>query len=258
MEQLAALCRTRRHMYQSMIRNSYYLPSFKSSLCSLDYMEKVRSGTVHCPRHAEIRLLPCAAPPTKEFLLAELNRVAQKKGLDLGISEKKQPNRDWMLAVLSTMEPTHKIFRKDYVPPLKVQSVQLSKIVDNSDGFFDQLPKLTKKRDLKARSHLKELRVFRKQAQINRLKEHSAKIQTRVAMHTEELGKLQVEQKMIRVGQDDFNKLMDRLSELEDVAGKSSARGKAKKSSGATIVSQSAIPRGDRECWISATCVLPF
>jgi predicted nuclease with TOPRIM domain len=101
--------------------------------------------------------------------------------------------------------------------------------VDNSDDFFDQLPKLTRKRDLKARPRLKEFCISKKQAQINRLKEHSAKIQTNIAMHMEELSKLQVEQKMVRVAQGDFDKLRDRLGELEEAAGKSSARGKSKK-----------------------------
>ena len=81
--------RTRRHMYQSMLRNQFYLPSFKSSLCSLKYMESVRNGTVYCPKYHEIRVLACAAPPTKDVLLGELNSAAQKKGLDLGIDDKK-------------------------------------------------------------------------------------------------------------------------------------------------------------------------
>ena len=110
----------------------------KSTLCNLEYMTKVRNGTVYCPRHSEVRLLPCPAPPSKECLIKEILAIAQRKGLDLGISEMRAPNVQWMLTVLSTWDQGHKFFKKDYVP---AQSERrhgtVQKVVDNADGFFD-------------------------------------------------------------------------------------------------------------------------
>ena len=75
--------------------------------------------------------------------------------------------------------------------------------------------------------------MHKKQSQINRLKENKANIQMHIELHSEELGKLQVEQKMVKVAQTDLDQLMNRLQELEEAQnGKSSAKGKKGKKGG--------------------------
>ena len=41
----------RRHFYETMQRNNYLLPSIKSSMASLSYMQAVREELVWCPRY---------------------------------------------------------------------------------------------------------------------------------------------------------------------------------------------------------------
>ena len=56
----------------------------------------------------------------------------------MGIESSGQVSLDWLLNILSTLDPGHEYFSKGYVPvknlPKKVE------IVDNSDGFYDCLP----------------------------------------------------------------------------------------------------------------------
>jgi hypothetical protein len=51
------------------VRNGYFLPKFKSSIITEDYIQNVISGNLTCPRYSEVRLLPCPIPPDKETLI---------------------------------------------------------------------------------------------------------------------------------------------------------------------------------------------
>jgi hypothetical protein len=62
---------------------------------------------------------PCPDPPTKEYLLSEVQKLATELGIETGINEKRVPDKDWLLVVLSTLKYDHEIFRKEYLPPLK-------------------------------------------------------------------------------------------------------------------------------------------
>ena len=58
---------------------------------------------------------------------------------------RKPPNTEWLLAMLSTMEPGHAIFAKDYVKPRSHQNSEAAgeydtDMVENVDGWFDGLP----------------------------------------------------------------------------------------------------------------------
>ena len=57
---------------------------------------------------------------------------------------RKPPNTEWLLAMLSTMEPGHAIFAKDYVKPRTTQNSEMgaddADMVENVDGWFDGLP----------------------------------------------------------------------------------------------------------------------
>ena len=72
----------------------------------------------------------------------------------MGIDDKRTPNRKWLLDIMSTLDPGNKIFKKDYATP--IEHKRTLKVVENSDGFFYSLPRLTSKKDLKARSKLKD------------------------------------------------------------------------------------------------------
>ena len=65
----------------------------------------------------------------------------------MGIECSGQVSLNWLLNILSTLDPGHEFFSKGFVPvktlPKKVECV------DNADGFFDGLPDTKRKRIIK-------------------------------------------------------------------------------------------------------------
>lgn len=63
--------------------------------------------------------------------------------------EKDPPNSEWMINALSVFDPKHKLFYSKYVPPMKESSEKMGLrtglAVDNKDGFFMNMPKLSEK-----------------------------------------------------------------------------------------------------------------
>jgi hypothetical protein len=59
-------------LYHCMQRNGYYLPAFKSQICSVDYMLKVKKGLIWVPRYKDLRLAPCPLPPSKKDFVTEV------------------------------------------------------------------------------------------------------------------------------------------------------------------------------------------
>lgn len=117
-------------------------------------MIQVRSGELYVPKYIDIRLRPCPEPPTKTTLLAMVIFTLQQKGLrPMGgeIKKGRVPNQEWLLAVLSTLDSGNAIFKKSYTPPpiVSKRGYQKVEIID-TDTFYEGLPALHKKRDLKA------------------------------------------------------------------------------------------------------------
>ena len=100
--------------YDAMLRNRFYLPPL-SSFVTTRLMEAVRNGDAWMPRHQEIRLLPAPTPPPKYIVCEELQKAIDHFGLRLEVNGNIKPDRDWALHVLSTLQPEHPFFAKDYV-----------------------------------------------------------------------------------------------------------------------------------------------
>ena len=66
------------------------------------------------------------------------------------ITATKSPDKDWMLAVLSTLNQNHKFFAKGYEPPKVVRQRQEKPKLSNEDNFFTGVPmrNSSKKRSL--------------------------------------------------------------------------------------------------------------
>jgi len=64
--------------------------------------------------------------------------------LPLGFTADTLPNQDYLLKLLSTLNPEHEIFGKGYVKPVVSHQPEF---IDDSKGFFQNLPppKRTKK-----------------------------------------------------------------------------------------------------------------
>ena len=86
------------------------------------------------------------------------------------------PDAAWCISLIYTLRPSHPIFAKDYVAPSKKKAkAQEASCLDNSSGFFDNLP-LSKSRK-KGRGALGTRRltkVEREQQRITQLQERLA------------------------------------------------------------------------------------
>jgi len=70
-----------------------------------------------CPKFKQIRLSPCTRPPLKKFVLEEIQKLLKSKNFVLSFSEKKrEPDLEWCINVLSTLNLNHRFFKKDYYP----------------------------------------------------------------------------------------------------------------------------------------------
>ena len=56
----------------------------------------------------------------------------------MGIDHPSQVPQEWMLQVLSTLDPEHEFFSKAFVPQKSIPKRTVT--IDNSDGFYDDLP----------------------------------------------------------------------------------------------------------------------
>ena len=59
------LVQNRRDLYEAMIRNGYYLPKFKTTMITEEYMRNVMSGKTFCPRYRKKRISPSHVRPRR-------------------------------------------------------------------------------------------------------------------------------------------------------------------------------------------------
>ena len=62
------------------------------------------------------------------------------------MDSKRLPDKTYLLTVLSTLNPKHFIFHKDYMPPPREKKETRKKFsLANSDGFFDNMSQVQNK-----------------------------------------------------------------------------------------------------------------
>ena len=81
-------------------------------------------------------------PPLKSNLYQMVLDAAKLKNLNLGFDEDHLPDIKWLVIALATLNPNHNLFSKSYKPQVRHQTNNAHLMVDNSDGFFDNLPQL--------------------------------------------------------------------------------------------------------------------
>ena len=111
--------KTKAELHEAMVRNGYYMPSYKSSIITISWMKGIRSGTVWCPKYDELRLRSCYSPPSKDLIVSEINKILNKNEMDLGLTRDNAPKVSWLLAILGTLHSRHTFFAKSYMPPQK-------------------------------------------------------------------------------------------------------------------------------------------
>ena len=139
--------------HTALKRNGYLLPGLREPITTLRFLKHVRSKRYWCPNASEhVALKPCADTPARKELAAICYDVMVRfrslgEPYDSGLRRtakwirKRPPHTDWLIVVLSTIDPDNAIFSRDYVHKKQVQSVaERAHQVDNSDDFFTGLP----------------------------------------------------------------------------------------------------------------------
>ena len=105
----------KKELYNALRLSRFYLPKIDSTVCTKEWLEKVALKQTWCPGFHEIKLLPCVEEPLKKVVMLELQIAIDKFALDFPLSSRSQPDVKWALDILSSCEPDHRWFQKDYV-----------------------------------------------------------------------------------------------------------------------------------------------
>ncbi len=116
----------------------------------------VKSKSIFSIQTSEVRFKNCIGTPNKEILFNaiqdKLNELQiQNLSTDLGYDVDCLPDAEYLKNLLSTIHPDHEIFSMKYVKVRPVKDDNIHLHVDNSDGFFTDLPMPKLRRGKKAK-----------------------------------------------------------------------------------------------------------
>ena len=144
-------------LHESLRRNQLFCPKLKEGLMTVQFMKGCIGYRYYwLPKTEDIRIRNCVDPPPRGDLARMVfERMSGQEpsgdacfdGAFRRTSEelaRKPPNTEWLLAMLSTMDPENAIFAKDYVRPRQNRASDYdgdnADMVENVDGWFDGLP----------------------------------------------------------------------------------------------------------------------
>jgi len=67
-------------------------------------------------------------------------KLTKAKKYNPGTTEGRLPDKKWLIDIISTLDPSDEIFKKDYIPPPKKSLIEEQKTIIVPSGFFDGLP----------------------------------------------------------------------------------------------------------------------
>ena len=126
-EQVSAVIRDRETYYDGMLRNGWILPAKKQSLCTLDFMQRVRSGEIFCPHVKLVKTPPvCVTPPPKDVLIEKIMNATEEresKGEPIDRLQEllarlignKSADTAFLVQVLHLVNEEDEIFQRNYV-----------------------------------------------------------------------------------------------------------------------------------------------
>lgn len=135
-----------------MIRNGWYLPKRKTSICTEQYLKDVLMDKIWCIKFKEVKLLPCPRPPPKQVMVEKFHALATANKWVTAVTEDHMPDKRWLMDVLSSFCPDDEIFGKGFCPAPKKSKLSEIKAVSLPESFLANLPiskKKTKRRGLK-------------------------------------------------------------------------------------------------------------
>ena len=105
-------------LYDMAVRNGYFMPKQTCSAVNELMLFNVLQGKYWCPKTEDIRMKSIVKAPLKEVILSKLMQVCIDRNLNIAwIDDAHSPNKEWLVHVIATLDPTNEIFKKDYVPP---------------------------------------------------------------------------------------------------------------------------------------------
>ena len=129
-------------LYNLAVRNGFYLPKQSSSAVNEMMLYQVLQGHFWCQKFVDIKLKPCVWAPVKDVLLEKVKKLAIEKGLNVAwIDSAHVPDKDWLIAVISSLNPDDEIFKKDYVAPPIRKRLQDVETITLPKELFEVLPK---------------------------------------------------------------------------------------------------------------------
>ena len=114
----------------------------KNACCTTEYLVGVLNKKYYVPMYPDLQVRPCIFTPTKDELFKMLINEGHLAAFDFGFDSKHQPDKEWMLTVIATLNPMHAIFAKDYRPSRNVITNKTISncLIKNPKGFFEGLP----------------------------------------------------------------------------------------------------------------------
>ena len=122
-------------IHEILFRNQVLMPDINSRLCTKEFMIGVISGQVHLPTMNNVVVRNCACPPPLIVILGEVQRLLNEKNAHLDVLTRK-PDQEFALRLLSTLDPNHAVFSKEYVYVPHSENVDMK----NLDRFRLGLP----------------------------------------------------------------------------------------------------------------------
>lgn len=100
------------NFYYALVDKGWYLPPYGRGAITFQYLWNVFSGTCFRIPRQEIKRAFTYKKISKIEVFQELNTAVQ----NIGFSSEKLPEKQWMLDVLNTVNPKHRIFSKESGP----------------------------------------------------------------------------------------------------------------------------------------------
>ena len=106
-------------LHDMMVRNGYYLPTKSCHWMTKKVMLSMIMGQTYCPKYKDIKVKTCPKRPYRIILVTEINKEIESQissEKELVYTSTRLPDLNWLLTVLSTLNPNHKFFQKSYNP----------------------------------------------------------------------------------------------------------------------------------------------
>ena len=114
---------SRKSIHTIMLRNQWHIPRYKDRITTREWMHAVRSGVYWAPKTNELNPRNCADMPSKEVVFTAFTQCLNRQNRNMGITNIKDALPEYMMSIISTLEPHHDFFKKSYVKPVKEKKV---------------------------------------------------------------------------------------------------------------------------------------